>query len=74
MKNYLFELLGIAACVAELIWRPYPGILSLIIAGVIIGASAYLTYDGDKKMIDDMWWRMAISILAPLVIAIGGAQ
>ena len=73
MKYYLFQILVTVACAACLIWRPFPGWGAISAASAVIIASCVLTAKGVKDAVDDMWWRMAISCIAFLIIGIAGA-
>ncbi len=73
MKIYLFQVLCIAACLAMLKWRAFPGWGAIIIAGLIILFSFAATYSGEKNAAESMWWRFGIAILAPLIIGLAGA-
>lgn len=73
MKYYAFQILCLAAAGAFLKFRPWPGIIPVIVAGVFILGSVVLTAKGKSDAVDDMWWRIAIAIAAPLIIGLAGA-
>lgn len=73
IKYYAFQILCAVASAAMLAFRPFPGWAICLVACVIIAASCILTIQGEEEDVDDMWWRIAIAILAPLLIGLGGA-
>jgi len=70
MKLYLWQILCAVACLALLKFRPWPGLPIVIIGFGIIIASCVLTYIGDKKADQDMWWRIACAVVSVLVIGL----
>lgn len=74
MKYYAFQFVCILASVAFIIWRPAAPIAILVVGAVIIIASCVLTKIGKDNAVDDMWWRIAIAILAPLLIGLSQAS
>lgn len=73
MKSYLFQFVCVLFSVALLIWRPFPGYTIIGIGAAIILGSIYLTYKGVKDADDDMWWRIALAVIAPLIIGLAQA-
>lgn len=74
MKNYAFQFLCAIACVFLLIYRPWPGIVIVVIAYSIIVASCGVTAVGVKKDVDDLWWRIALAAVSIVLIGLAGAQ
>ena len=74
MKYYLFAVVCLLASIAELIWRPFPGWGCIGIAYIIWLISVISTAAGVKNDVDDLWWRMAISVITPIIIAFGSYQ
>lgn len=74
MKYYLFQIACFLTCIPLMIWRPLPSLAIVIVSALIIVASIVLTKIGKDNAVEDMWWRMALAILAPLLIGLGGAN
>lgn len=75
MKPYLFTTLSLIASVVLALskYRGNPGIVAELIGGAIILTSYISTYIGVKNAVDNLWIRMAISILAPAIIGLATA-
>jgi hypothetical protein len=74
MKNYAFQLLCAIACFFLLMYRPWPGIVVVVIAYAIVVASCVITAIGVKKAVDDMWWRIALAAVSILIIGLAQAR